>query len=221
MVEQRRRFFPFRLRSHPSESNRRAGANQPKMYIISGCNGSGKTTASYTLLPELLSCSEFVNSDEFAKGLSPFKPDNAAIQASRYMVMKIHYLMDHRADFAIETTLATRSLKKIIIQAQEMGYFVTVLYFWIETPEVAIERVKARVAAGGHNVPEDTLRRRYYTGLKYFFEDYSPLADSWILADNTEIPFTEIARGWKKHMVVKDNRKYEMIAARVMNIDDD
>ena len=169
----------------------------------------------------MLHCSEFVNSDEFAKGLSPFSPDNAAIQASRYMVMKIHYLLDRKADFAIETTLATRSLKKIILKAQELGYFVTVLYFWVETPEIAIERVKARVMSGGHNVPEETLRRRYYIGLKYFFEDYSPIADSWILADNTDIPFKEIARGWKKHMVVKDNKQYETIASSVLNIDND
>lgn len=185
------------------------------MYIISGCNGSGKTTASYTILPELLHCSEFVNSDEFAKGLSPFSPDNAAIQASRYMLMKIHYLLENRADFAIETTLATRSLKKIVLQAQQEGYFVTVLYLWVENPELAIARVRARVAAGGHNVSEETIRRRYYRGLRYFFQVYSPIADSWILADNTQTPFTEIARGWKMNMVVKDNKKYEKIASGI------
>ena len=84
----------------------------PRLYIISGCNGAGKTTASYSLLPEMLDCKEFVNSDEFAKGLSPFDPSKASIQASRYMLLKIRYLLKRGEDFAIETTLATRTLLK-------------------------------------------------------------------------------------------------------------
>ena len=82
----------------------------PRLYIISGCNGAGKTTASYSLLPEMLDCKEFVNSDEFAKSLSPFDPSLASIQASKYMLMKIRYLIKRLEDFAIETTLATRTL---------------------------------------------------------------------------------------------------------------
>ena len=84
----------------------------PEMYVISGCNGSGKTTASYALLPEMLGCTEYVNSDEFAKSLSPFDPSAASVSASRYMLMKIHYLMGKLSDFGVETTLATRSLLK-------------------------------------------------------------------------------------------------------------
>ena len=94
----------------------------PKLFIISGCNGSGKTTASYTLLPDLLGCREFVNSDEFAKSLSPFDPSAASITASRYMLMKINYLLGRFEDFSIETTLATRSLVKIIDEAHSLGY---------------------------------------------------------------------------------------------------
>ena len=80
----------------------------PKLYIISGCNGSGKTTASYTLLPDLLDCREFVNSDEFAKSLSPFNPSAASITASRYMLMKINYLLGRYEDFSIETKFIDR-----------------------------------------------------------------------------------------------------------------
>ena len=133
------------------------------------------------------------------------------------MVLKIRYLLERKSDFAIETTLATRSLKKIVTQAQELGYFVTVLYFWLDSPELAVARVKARVEAGGHDVPEETIRRRYKLGLQYFFFDYSPIADRWILADNTEIPFKVIAQGWKKYMVVKDNIKYESIVSQAMH----
>lgn len=183
----------------------------PQLYVISGCNGAGKTTASYSLLPEMLSCNQFVNSDEFAKSLSPFSPDKASVQASRYMLMKLNYLLKKREDFAVETTLATRSLKRLIASAKADGYSVTILYFWLNSPELAIARVKARVAAGGHNIPVDTIRRRYYTGLKYFFEDYIPLSDRWILADNSKIPFKVVAEGWKDGLVIKDNGTYEII----------
>ena len=93
----------------------------PRLYIISGCNGSGKTTASYTVLPELLDCSEFVNSDEFAKSLAPFHPETAYVTASRYMLNKTQYLFSRREDFCIETTLATRALLKMTRNAQEKG----------------------------------------------------------------------------------------------------
>jgi len=183
----------------------------PRLYIISGCNGSGKTTASYTLLPEMFECSEFVNSDEFAKSLSPFKPEAAYISASRYMLMKTQYLFGKRKDFSIETTLATRSLLKTIAKAQEQGYFVTVIYFWLNSPELALERVRARVAAGGHDVPEETIRRRYQTGLEYFFKDYMPLADQWLLADNSSPPFKIVAQGSRKGMSILNLPLYQKI----------
>ena len=124
----------------------------PRLFIISGCNGAGKTTASYTLLPEMLECSQYVNSDEFAKGLSPFDPGSVSVQASRLMLLRIRYLFRKKEDFSIETTLATRSLLKMITDAQNDGYTVTLLYFWLNSPDLAVERVKARVAAGGHNI---------------------------------------------------------------------
>lgn len=184
----------------------------PRLYIISGCNGAGKTTASYSLLPEMLDCSEFVNSDEFAKSLSPFKPENASIQASRYMLMKIRYLLNKQRDFAVETTLATRTLLKTAKMAQKAGYTVTLLYFWLNSPELAIERVKARVATGGHNIPEETIRRRYQVGIDYFFHYYAPICERWILADNSQIPFRVIAEGSRSDVVnIKDEETYAKI----------
>ena len=184
----------------------------PKLYIVSGCNGAGKTTASYTLLPEMLDCRQFVNSDEFAKGLSPFNPEGASIQASRYMLLRIRYLLQRGEDFGIETTLATRTLLKTVKIAQEAGYYVTVLYFWLNSPDLAVKRVKARVAAGGHNIPEETVRRRYRVGIGYFFHDYAPICHRWILADNSKVPFKVVAEGGKaRPLNIKDMQTYETI----------
>ena len=184
----------------------------PRLYIISGCNGAGKTTASYSLLPEMLNCTQFVNSDEFAKGLSPFNPEKASIQASRYMLMKIRYLLKRYQDFAVETTLATRTLLKTVRMAQEAGYTVTLMYFWLKSPELAVERVHARVEAGGHNIPEETIRRRYQVGIDYFFHYYAPVCERWILADKSQIPFRVIAEGTKDEVIsIKDEATYSRI----------
>ena len=192
----------------------------PRMYIISGCNGSGKTTASYTLLPELLDCSEFVNSDEFAKSLAPFHPETAYITASRYMLKKLRYLFTRREDFCIETTLATRSLLKTVRMAQDQGYFVTVVYLWLRSPEIAIKRVAARVEAGGHDVAPDVIRRRYYTGLEYFFDLYAPVCDKWMLVDNSEADFRIIAEGSAKGTTVRDLPLYQQIKQQIEEFHD-
>ena len=120
----------------------------PKLIIISGCNGAGKTTASYTILPEMLNCIEFVNADEIAKGISPFSPESAAIQAGRIMLERVADLLANGKDFAIETTLATRTHLNIVREAQAKGYVVTLLFFWLNVPELAIERVRLRVKSG-------------------------------------------------------------------------
>lgn len=149
----------------------------PKLYIIAGCNGAGKTTASYTVLPEMLGCKEFVNADEIAKGLSPFNPESVAIEAGRLMLQRMDDLLSEGADFAFETTLATRSYVKFIERAHAKGYFVTLLYFWLPTPEQAIERVATRVSEGGHNIPSDVIRRRYANGLRNLTMLYTPVCD--------------------------------------------
>lgn len=185
----------------------------PNLYIIAGCNGAGKTTASYTILPEMIGCKEFVNSDEIAKGLSPFNADSiaVAVEASRIMYKRIRELITMRKTFALETTLASRSIAKLLQGAQDKGYYVTLLYFWLNTPELAVERVKNRVASGGHNVSETTIRRRYRTGIQNLFELYMPICDYWMITDNSLSPIEIIAKGFK------DGRK-EIFNAVVYNI---
>lgn len=167
----------------------------PKLYIISGCNGAGKTTASYTILPDMFNCEEFVNADEIAKVLSPDNPELAAIKASKFMLERINELIEKGEDFGIETTLATRTLVRVIVDAQNRGYKVTLVYFWLTMPELAIERVRLRVASGGHNVPAKTIIRRYYLGLEHLLRLYLPICDYWILIDNSKIPSKIIAEG--------------------------
>ena len=160
------------------------------MYVISGCNGSGKTTASYTILSEMLQCRNFVNSDEIARGISPYDLPNAAIDAGRVMVKKIRELTD-----AFETTLAVRSYAKLIENTKKKGYEITLIYFWLNHPDLAVERVKNRVMAGGHNIPENVIRRRYWSGIQNLFHLYMPLADRWLLINNSDVPSTLIAEG--------------------------
>lgn len=183
----------------------------PRLYILAGCNGAGKTTASYTFLPEILDCREFVNSDEFAKSLSPFDPSIASVAASRYMIRRIQYLLDLGADFSIETTLATRSLVSTIKEARSRGYTITLIYLWVQNPELAIQRVRDRVASGGHNIQEDVLRRRYSVGLHYLFDIYMPLCDRWMIGDNTNPPFSLVAEGNSKRTIIKDEDKFKKI----------
>ena len=159
--------------------------SMPKLYIIAGCNGAGKTTASYTVLPEMLGCKEFVNADEIAKGLSPFNPESVAIEAGRLMLQRMDDLLSEGEDFAFETTLATRSYVKFVEWTQAKGYFVTLLYFWLPTPEQAIERVATRVSEGGHNIPSDVIRRRYANGIRNLTTLYTPICDYWTIYDNS------------------------------------
>lgn len=167
----------------------------PNLYIVSGCNGAGKTTASFTVLPEMLGCREFVNADEIARGLSPFQPEKVAVEAGRIMLQRIDELLKKQEDFAIETTLATRSYVQTIKKAKEKGYNVTLVYFWLDSPELAIARVKRRVTEGGHNIPEEVIRRRYKKGIQNLFQLFIPICDYWILIDNSQKPYIIVAEG--------------------------
>lgn len=179
---------------------------KPKLYIIAGCNGAGKTTASMTILPEVLNCREFVNADEIAKGLSPFNPEEMAVQAGRLMLRRIDALLCAKKSFAIETTLATRSYGKLVKRAKGMGYEVFLLFFWLPSPDVAIERVAARVAAGGHNIPTDVIVRRYWLGLQNLFNIFAPIVDNWSLYDNSGDVSAIV-----ENSVVVDSKKLKII----------
>ena len=159
---------------------------EKNLYIIAGCNGAGKTTASFTILPEIINCKEFVNADEIAKGLSPFQPEKVAFESGRIMLKRIDELLKENESFAFETTLSTRSYKNKIKTAHEKGYTITLLFFWLQNVELAKERVKIRVSEGGHNIEPDIIERRYLNGIKNLFEIYLPIVDGLLIFDNSE-----------------------------------
>lgn len=160
--------------------------NEKNLYIIARCNGAGKTTASFTILPEILGCKEFVNADEIAKGLSPFQPEKVAFEAGRIMLNRIDELFKNEENFAFETTLATKTYKQRIQFAKQKGYNTILLFFWLKNAELAKERVKTRVNEGGHNIPKEVIERRYINGIKNLFDIYLKLVDQILIFDNSE-----------------------------------
>lgn len=159
--------------------------NQPQIFVIAGPNGSGKTTSAKTLLPEMLKCYEYVNADAVAAALSPFNPDNVAMRAGRLMLERIQYLAEQQVNFAFETTLASRTFINFLTKCKGKGYQINIIYLWLQSPEIAITRVKDRVEHGGHDIPKDVIIRRYHRSIKNFITGYIVIADNWFLFDNS------------------------------------
>lgn len=190
----------------------------PNLYIIAGCNGAGKTTASFTVLPEMLDCEEFINADEIAKGLSPLNPDRAAIEAGRIMLNKIGKLISNQQDFAFETTLATKSYTNTIRKARQAGFQVTLVFFYLDSHDLAIERVKTRVNEGGHDIPKPVIIRRYYAGLRNLFNLYIPISDYWMIFDNSRLHSDLTAEGYTdKEIDIKNNRNFDIIKGKAQD----
>ncbi len=167
----------------------------PNLYIIAGPNGAGKTTASYSVLPQMLHCNEFVNADEIARGLSPFQPEKAAIEAGKIMVRRIDELIEKKIDFSFETTLAPLSHLKTIEKARANNYKVTLVFFWLRNVDIALERVQNRVLEGGHFISEDVIRRRYIRGIFNLNNLYLSKVDLWLVIDNSIKPYKLVAEG--------------------------
>lgn len=157
----------------------------PHLIVLAGPNGAGKSTAAPKLLPQLLGVGEFVNADVIAHGLSAFRPEKQAIEAGRIMLRRLRALAAARENFAFETTLASRNFAPWIKEQIEAGYHFELAFFYLATPEIAIDRVAQRTRSGGHHVPEDVIRRRYARGLNNLTELYIPLATTWYVYDNT------------------------------------
>ena len=156
-----------------------------KILIIGGPNGAGKTTFAMEFLPNEAHCPIFINADLIAAGLNPFQPDLAAIQAGRLMLKMIRDCVEKEESFAFETTLSGRNYTRLIPLWQKEGYLIKLLFLRLPTPEMAIARVRQRVLEGGHDVPEQTVRRRFHSGLRNFNSIYRDLVDEWVVYENS------------------------------------
>ena len=161
----------------------------PNLYIVAGPNGSGKTTFARRFLPEYARCLEFINADYIAGGLSPFAPEKAAVEAGKIMLRRFKELAARKRDFGFETTLAGATLVRQIEILKSQGYRIHTFYLWVASPELALQRIADRVRNGGHDVPEAVVRRRLDKSLRNLLRLYLPLADTWIIFDNSfELP---------------------------------
>lgn len=180
--------------------------------MVGGANGSGKTTVAKEILTGSLNVYEYVNADEIAKGLSPFCPENVSVQAGKLMIKRLHYLCEHNINFAWESTLSGSNYVKFIKKCRLHNYQIHLIYFWLESPQIAIQRVKKRVECGGHNIPENVIIRRYYRGLKNFKNLYLPLSDSWVIFDNSQLPTILVAEKKESQSpMIYDEKVYKQI----------
>jgi predicted ABC-type ATPase len=181
----------------------------PQVIVIAGANGAGKTTLAPFLLRDELRVLEYVNADPIAHGLSGFDPASVALQAGRVMLNRLHELAEQRKTFALETTLAAKHYAGWIGKLRDNGYAFQLMFLWLRSPDLAVQRVRARVHAGGHDVPEQIIRRRHAAGLKNFWEFYQPLADAWAVYDNSKSEKVLIAAGDREvPLLIYDKRSW-------------
>jgi predicted ABC-type ATPase len=157
----------------------------PNLVILAGPNGAGKSTSAPRAINDLMAVGAFVNADDIARGLAGFATESVAFQAGRIMLQRLEELFAQRADFAFETTLASRTFVPFVRNARTAGYRIELVYVWLNSADLCIERIKGRVRSGGHFVEDDVVRRRYERSLKNFFTLYQPMADDWRVYDNS------------------------------------
>ena len=168
-------------------------ATVPRVVVFGGINGAGKSTSAGRILRAYYPVPAFVNADAIAKGLDGLHPERAAVEAGRVMLDYLGKLFERRADVAIESTLSARTYARFLSKLRGAGYFVRIEYVWLKSAEAAIDRVKERVAGGGHHIPEDDIRRRYPRATDNFLTLYRPLADVWNVYDNSDGKMTRVA----------------------------
>jgi predicted ABC-type ATPase len=183
----------------------------PDFYIIGGPNGAGKTTTALRVFPQL-GVTAFVNADIIAQGISPLNVESAARHAGRIMLEEMEYNLSHAVDFAIETTLASRTLAPFVKRCKDAGYHFNLIYVWLESPELAIQRVAGRVKAGGHNIPDEVIRRRYERGRSNFFELYKGMADEWSVMDNSSLQPILVARQIESEVEILQPKTWQIIS---------
>lgn len=181
------------------------------VFIIAGSNGSGKTTFANKFLPDYVKCPNFVNADLIAQGLSPFSPTNAAMKAGKLVLEQIHEYVRMQVDFAFESTLAGKLYVNLLKQLKAKAYKIHIFFLWIPNPELAIARIKDRVAEGGHHVPSEDVRRRFDRSIYNFIKLYRPLSDKWMFFNNAGIKPSLIAKKNNGGIDIVDEELFEEV----------
>lgn len=185
------------------------------VYVVAGPNGAGKTTFAREFLPNYAKCPNFVNADLIAQGLSPFAPRAAAIKAGKLVINGIAEYSSARVDFGFETTLSGRTHLRLFRDLEKKGYKVHLFFLWVPAPELSLRRIKNRVSAGGHDVPEADVLRRFNRSILNFFRVYAAEASTWMLFDNSDSSPVLAARRKNGEIIVEDRRVYEKIISTV------
>jgi predicted ABC-type ATPase len=183
----------------------------PTLYIIAGPNGVGKTTFADRYLPDEAKQLEFVNADLIARGLSPYDPDSVAIEAGKILLRRVRELISRRTGFTWETTMSGRTAVSWLRQAREAGYTLKAYFLWVRNPETTIYRVRQRVVEGGHNIPEEVSRRRFFKTIQNFFAVYRPLMTSWKLLQNEPPSPRLLAVEKRGRLVIRDASQFAEI----------
>jgi len=189
----------------------------PQLIVIAGPNGAGKTSAAPDLLQDAMGIDAFVNADVIAQGLSGFRPQDAAVEAGRIMLARVEELAKRRADFAFESTLSGRTLLTFMRQLAKEGYERHVFYLWLPSVEMAIARVRRRAESGGHDVPEETIRRRFAKSLRNFDQLYRPASTTWRLYDGSDFagrPLIAHGEG-RKEPIIADTARWKVVRGQV------
>jgi predicted ABC-type ATPase len=186
----------------------------PTVYIVAGPNGAGKTTFAREFLPDYADCPNFLNADLIAQGISPFAPESAAFRAGRMLVNEVHRFAKRNVDFGFESTLSGRTHIHLLRLLKSQGYGVHIFFLWPMSLDVALSRIEERVLRGGHDVPEPVVRRRFERCLANFLTHYRPLADSWILFDNSGTAPEVVALQYLGIPTIINPQMYESLTSR-------
>ena len=184
---------------------------KPTCFVIAGPNGAGKTTFALRYLPQIAGCRNFVNVDLIAYGLSPLDSLSAQYEAGRIFLREIHLNIDKRVDFAFETTLAGRSLISLFKKLKEDGWQIVLFFLWIPNAAFSKSRIRERVKHGGHDIPDETIFRRFPRVMRNFIKTYIPLCDKIICYDNSKPKYAPIFEKSGKELCIFDQNVYERI----------